>query len=94
MSTSVEEIGRWFDEGVERGATHMIVVCDQYDHTDFPVYVQPGQDVTEVYEQERAQSLQQVMEVYCLSLDRADQLAERRAFHLDPPPSAALRVHG
>jgi len=88
VSTSVEELGRWFDDGVERGATHLIVVCDQYDYTDFPVYVQPGQDPTELFEQERAKPLQAVMEVYCLSMDRAAQLAERRAFHLDPPPGA------
>lgn len=85
VSTSVQELGRWFDEGVAEGATHMVVVCDRYDHTDFPVYVRPGQDAAEVVAEERAKPLQQVMEVYCLTMERSAQLAEPRAFHLDPP---------
>ena len=50
MGTTAEDIGRWFDEGVEEGATHMIVVCDTYDYEDYPVFVKKGQDVRKVYQ--------------------------------------------
>lgn len=80
MSTAL--LSRWFDDGTAQGATHMIVVCDQFDYEDFPVYVRPDEDVAEVYAREAAQELQMVMEVYCLSMDREAQLREVRAFHL------------
>jgi|ERR1039458_6306432 hypothetical protein len=37
--TTKEDLRRWFNEGVELKATHMIVVCDTFDHEDYPVYV-------------------------------------------------------
>lgn len=83
MSTSREELTKWFDAGVKRGATHMIVVCDTPDHADFPVYVEPGEDP-----RKRAKSLrrkqnpqrkvkrQRVMGVYDLRIPGEPQLAE------------------
>ena len=43
--TTKHEIAQWFDRGVSEGATHMIVVCDTFDHEDYPVYVTPSDDV-------------------------------------------------
>ena len=37
--TTNTDIGEWFDDGVELGASHMIIVCDTFDHEDYPVYV-------------------------------------------------------
>lgn len=83
MATSREEIGDWFDEGVQRGATHMIVVCDTLDHSDYPVYVQKGEDVRQEYSKYDGPNMQRVMEVYSLSRPRDAQLTEGRAFHFD-----------
>lgn len=73
MNTSVASIGAWFDRGVAEGATHMIVVCDSFDHEDYPVFVKPTEDVREVEKKYRAASMQRVMEVYSLTKDKAEQ---------------------
>lgn len=83
MGTTKEDIGTWFDEGVQQGATHMIVVCDTFDYEDYPVYVKPGEDVREKYEQYNGKNMQRVMEVYSLKKSKESQLDERRVFHFD-----------
>lgn len=85
MPTSVEDLSGWFDDGVAQQATHMIVVCDTFDYTDFPVYVRPDEDPRAAVDREAAESMQQIMEVYDLRRDKSAQLAERRAYHLGGP---------
>ena len=79
------DIARWLTEGTSKGATHVIVVCDTFDHGDFPVYVMPGQNPREVMEKESKKEMQRVMEVYSLTGKHtiADQVREYRAFHYD-----------
>lgn len=81
MATSREDIHRWLVEGVAKKATHMIVVVDTYDHTDFPVYVMAGEDARKVAKAEGDKAMQRVMEVYNLKLPFEDQLNEHRAFN-------------
>lgn len=81
MSTSKEEIGRWFDEGVKQGATHMIVVCDTYDWEDYPVYVMPNEDAYVKYNERNGENMQRVMEVYNLKINKKEQLKENRTFN-------------
>lgn len=78
--TTKDTIRRWFNNGVSKGCTHMIVVCDTYDYSDFPAYVDPDEDVREV-EKEQRTNMGRVMEVYDLRMSREDQMAEQRAFH-------------
>ena len=42
MTTQSENLKRWMPEAVKLGATHIIDVCDTYDHDHYPVYVMPG----------------------------------------------------
>lgn len=79
--TTRDEIQGWFERGVEQGATHMIVVCDTFDHDDYPVFVKPGEDVREREKYYRNASMQRVMEVYNLTGDMAAQLSQARAFN-------------
>lgn len=81
MAATREDIARWFDAGISQGATHMIVVCDTYDWGDYPVYVTPPEDARRKADEYRKKSMQQVMEVYDLNMDKAMQMAEHRAFH-------------
>lgn len=81
MAAGVVDISRWFDDGVTLGATHMIVVCDTFDWEDYPVFVMPDEDVHQVEEVSSNASMQKVMEVYNLSMDKRDQLAQHRAFN-------------
>lgn len=79
MGTSKQELSDWFDYGLKQDATHMIVVCDTYDHSDYPSYVAATEDVRQREKELGSSSMQRVMEVYKLSASKSDQLAERRA---------------
>jgi len=79
MATSRANIREWFERGIDEEATHMIVVCDTFDHEDYPVFVSAGQDARKVASGYNGENMQRVMEVYNLSMDMEEQLRERRA---------------
>lgn len=81
MATSRPELIAWFNRGVEKEATHMIVVCDTFDHEDYPVYVPAGKNPRTEAAKYDGRNMQKIMEVYDLRLDRDEQMAEVRAFH-------------
>lgn len=83
MAATRQDIEGWFDRGVKEGATHMIVVCDTYDWSDYPVYVMPGENPRAKSKEFDGTNMQQIMECYNLSMSKADQMKERRAFHWD-----------
>ena len=64
MATTIEDLKKWFEEGKEKGATHMIVVCDTFDWSDYPVYVMPGEDVGVELTKRNGENMAKVMEVY------------------------------
>lgn len=74
MAASLHDISVWFDEGVEKGATHMIVVCDKFDYEDYPCFVMPNEDVRAKEEYYNKASMQRVMEVYDLRASKCEQL--------------------
>lgn len=76
MTTSVEIKG-WIDEASSAGATHLIVVCDTFDHEDYPVLVMPGEIPRE--KRKGLGEMQRAMECYDLSMNIESQLSERRA---------------
>lgn len=79
MTTTRDDIRRWLDRAIKKGASHMVVMCDTYDWSDYPVFVMPGEDP----KSKLGGAMQKPMECYDLSLDINDQLAERRANHWD-----------
>lgn len=81
MGTMKQVLSGWFDEGVEQGATHMIVVCDTFDYGDFPIYVKPDEDARKETTKQGNESMQRILEVYDLRADKAAQMAEDRAFN-------------
>jgi hypothetical protein len=76
-----EMISEWFERGVQRGATHMLVVSDSFSYEYYPVYVEKGRDPHKIEEEMNSESMQGVIEVYNLSLPKDPQLDERRARH-------------
>lgn len=50
MATTVEQIRYWLSNAIENGCSHMLVVCDTFDHEDFPVNVKQAKDVTSAIE--------------------------------------------
>lgn len=79
-AASLEDIKRWINKGKEKGATHLIVVCDTYDYDDYPVYVSANENVREV-ERKHMGNMQRIMEVYNLSMDIDKQLNQVRSFN-------------
>ena len=79
MGTSLKDLAGWFEDGLARKATHMIVACDTFDHTDFPVYVEPGQDFWKVFGEYHIQpdKMLRVMEVYDLKKPWSQQSTGR-----------------
>lgn len=85
MSTTRVDIECWLKEAESEGATHLIVVCDTFDHEDYPVRVMPGEDVRKRADEYNRKSMQRVMEVYSLTgkYPIETQLKESQAFHYD-----------
>ena len=81
MAASRECIKGWLRRGKDDGATHVIVVCDTYDHDDYPVFVEPGEDAKKKADEYNGKNMQRVMEVYNLGMDIDKQMAEHRAFN-------------
>lgn len=71
--STLEERRVWFDAGVAKGATHMIVVSDTFDWTDFPIYVMPGEDVRKVEKRKSEEGMNKIMEVFDLRIERDPQ---------------------
>ena len=79
--TTKEEIKEWFIEGVEKGATNMIVMCDTFSYEDYPVYIMPGEDARHETSIRNGNNMQSVMEVYNLLIPMQHQLNELRSFN-------------
>jgi hypothetical protein len=69
VPTTREDIKNWKEEGIRRGATHLIVVCDTFDWEDYPTYVMPGENMQEKYDHYHGPNMQKVMEVFEFKAD-------------------------
>jgi hypothetical protein len=76
-----DDIRRWLVAGKEKGATHVIVAYDMFDYLFYPTLVMPGENTCE--KAEEIARCDVVKEVYSLTLDIEQQLAEHRAVHYD-----------
>ncbi len=81
MTTTRKEIEGWLNEGIEKGATHVIIALDRFDWDNYPVYVMSGESARSKADEYNRKNMQGVDEVYDLSLPLDKQLNERRAFH-------------
>lgn len=79
--TSRNTISQWFDEGVADGYDRMIVICDTYDYEDYCDFAHDS-NLNVLLWYYREQSMQKIMEVYDLKMDKEQQLNEYRAYHL------------
>lgn len=73
MATTRSDVRGWLKEGIKNGASHVIIACDTFEHTCYPVYIQPGFDPRSYP--------QRTMECYDLALPIEDQLNEPKASH-------------
>jgi hypothetical protein len=75
--TSLRDIADWFEEGKRNKAKFMIVMCDTFDHSDYPCYVYATSQFWGVYAEKEKASMQRIMEVYDLSKPWATQTSGR-----------------
>ena len=77
---SQKRIREWLERFDKKQFSHMIVVCDTWDHDDYPVGVKKTEDITQKVKY-YGTNMQRVMEVYDLSMDIEKQLLQTRAWN-------------
>jgi hypothetical protein len=75
--TTRDEIARWFDCGVKDGKRYMLVICDTFDHEDYPSYFDTEADARKAAD--KPGEMQRFMEAYDLHAGKASQMKARRA---------------
>ena len=84
-----KEIREWFVKGVKKGKKYMLVVYDQMDapdEVDSAYYADSDEDAVDTYRAFSSDPFCKVMEVYDLTADMEEQLAEKRAWRLPELP--------
>ena len=82
MSATLQDIKRWLDEAKKENATHLIIAVDSYDNENYPIFVASNEDVQKEISRIKNASMQNVDEVYKMSMSIDEQLSEHRAFHI------------
>lgn len=72
MGTQAYEIAEWFSEGVEMGHKYMAVICDTFDHSDYPSFYDSEDECRRHIS--KPGEMQRVMEVYNLRKDMERQV--------------------
>ena len=89
MTATRDDIDRWIEEGQDKGATHVVVVHDTYDHDNFPLFIMPGENAREVFnkkyvnDRQPTEAAYRADECYDLRMDIDAQIKEHRANHWD-----------
>ena len=78
--TTRTEIETWFDTGAQNGKKNMLIICDKFDHEDYPVCTLTAAECMAKYNYPG--EMQRVMEVYDLTADKAQQMKEMRTMRL------------
>ena len=84
IMTTRDEIRQWLIEGKEKNHKYMMVICDTYDHEDFPVYYDTRDEVVTRLNKTRSDNnnMERTMEIYDLSMSIKKQLEEHTAWHI------------
>jgi hypothetical protein len=80
MGTTKQQIAQWFARGQSRGSRYMVVVCDTFDFSDYPVYCGGVESARKTID--HPGEMQRAMECYDLEVDMVDQLEMRRCWAL------------
>lgn len=83
MSTATKsDLISWFKQGVDLKKDHMIVLCDQIDWYDFPVFTGSLGEFKQEYKKYSSKhSAIKIIEVYDLNMSMDEQMEEMRAFY-------------
>lgn len=93
MAAGIKEIAGWFQDGLDQKAAYMIVVCDTFDHDDYPVYTNDGEQFWIKHDAVNGQNMQRIMEVYDLNQSWQSQ-ADGRVMNTPPRPAPRTTCSG
>jgi len=83
MATPMHKIYGWLVDSQDRGATHVLVICDKFTYEDFPIACKNSEECNTYYDYyEQNKTHYRVVEVYDLSMDIDEQLMSPRAWNL------------
>jgi len=85
IAAGMEEIRKWFVNGVERGHKYMLIVYDRMDYphdSDSAYYANSAKAAWDKVRSFGNDPMCEVMEVYDLSADMEAQLAQKRTWNL------------
>lgn len=80
MAASKGLIRNWLQRTTKEDS-HMLVVCDTFDYEDYPVFVKKTEDVNNKIKR-YSENMQQVVEVYNLSINLESQLEAHRVWNI------------
>lgn len=80
MAATQNDIRRWLNEAKNKNAKYLIVVCDTYDHDDYPIQCMTDEECWIKYN--NPGDMQRIMEVYDLNMDIENQLNQNIVFNL------------
>lgn len=84
MSTTLDDIRRWLDNRTSCNQ-YMLVICDMFDHEDFPVYCATGRQAWErILKAQRGENMEKFMECYDLSKPIEEQIKFGRIRNFPP----------
>lgn len=81
MSTGQGTIRKWVQQAFKEGCSHLIIVCDDFSHEDYPVKVFETENIEEKMKQYNFNNMQRIMEIYSMKMSIEEQLSEVRAWH-------------
>lgn len=106
MAATRTDIKTWFMDGLAKGYSHMLVVCDEFDYEDYPVYggyrpagrpgfpPPPTNWLQTLVAEKNAEPMQRVIEVYDLRANLLNQLNEHCAWHVTEPVDVEDTIAG
>lgn len=82
LATKIE-IKKWWFIGKKEESTHMIIVYNQREGYDFPVYIKENDHVKDIYESFAKDSKYYILSVFSFNRKIIDQLNEVKTIHFD-----------
>lgn len=83
MIPFTKDIRKWFLEGVEKNATHMIIYRNLSDGHYEKIFIFEGENPMKIYDDHNDELNYLAFEVYSLKQDMEKQLKEELSLHFD-----------
>ena len=77
MYATKDDIRSWFEAGKLKGATHMLIVCDDLVNEHYPIYVMPNEKITQIKKYYNTALMQSVDDVYIISQNVDKQIFKK-----------------